>query len=124
MENVALQKIDAAQAALVMRAAGLVDPARVHTPESISKCGEAFRLTTAGGSGVFVVEKRGTQLWIHGAGAVASRELTAIGFEVVAAMARHMACDSVAFQTARPGLVRLAKNSGYRVTGFIMEKSI
>lgn len=105
-----------------MRAAGLSDPAKHHTPESIAASGQCFTLETAGGKGVFVAEKRGSQLWIHGAGALASKGMAADGLPVVEAMARAADCDRVGFQTARPGLVRVAKKQGYKITGFILEK--
>lgn len=106
-----------------MHAAGLVDPAHADTPESIAAGGASFELTGPGGRGVFVAEKRGRQLWIRGAGAVQTSGLAALGLHVVEAMALQSECDSVAFQTARPGLVRIAKKQGYRITGFILEKT-
>lgn len=124
METFTLEKIAPEQAAQTMRAAGLRDPARQFTPESIAARGTAFRLTAAGGEGVFVAEKKGAQLWIHGAGGIASSGLTGVGLGVIEAMAQQMDCEAVAFQTARPGLVKLAKKSGYRITGVIMEKSV
>lgn len=107
-----------------MREAGLHDPAHGITPETIAASGQGFRLTTAGGEGVFVAEKRGPEMWVHGAASISSKGLTADGLGVIEAMAKTADCNHVAFQTARPGLVRLARKSGYRVTGFIMEKSI
>lgn len=124
MEAIALEKIAAHDAASVMRAAGLGDASRQYTAESVAEKGQAFKLSTAGGEGVFVVELRGIELWVHGAGGVASSGLTAPGLAVIEALARSNGCVHVAFQTARPGLVKLAKKSGYRVVGFIMEKSV
>lgn len=106
-----------------MRQARLIDPAHRHTPESIARCGTAFELTTGTGTGVFVVQKRDSQLWIHGAGAVASKGGTVAGLDVVEQMAEQTGCTSIAFQTGRPGLVRIAKKHGYKITGFIMEKT-
>lgn len=122
MEKVRLEKITKGQAAAAMRAACLLDPTGLHTPESIAQYGECYELETAGGKGVFVAEKRKNQLWIHGAGAVASTGMAAAGLDVVEALADCAGCDSVAFQTGRAGLVRIAKKQGYRITGFIMEK--
>lgn len=122
MAPLALKPIEPDHAARVMRGAGLVDPAGIATPETIAAKGHAFELTTAGGTGVFVVEKRGNQLWVHGAGATGATHLTADGLGVIEAIAKQAGCDRVAFQTARRGLVRLAAKQGYRVTGFILEK--
>lgn len=124
METFTLSQVNPHDAAAVLRAAGLIDPAHLHTPETIAECGQAFKLTTAGGEGVFVAEKRGPQLWIHGAGGVASKGLTGVGLQVIEALAKQAECGQVAFQTGRPGLARLAKKSGYRISGFILEKSV
>lgn len=112
------------EAERAMREAGLNDPARGITPETIAASGRGFRLTTAGGEGVFVAEKRGPEMWVHGAASISSKGLTADGLGVIEAMAKQADCTHVAFQTARPGLVRLARKNGYKVTGFIMEKGL
>ena len=105
-----------------MRRAGLADPAGWHTPESIAACGQCFSLDTGRGQGVLVAEKRGGQLWIHGAGASGGYGLAVDGLAIVEALADKAGCNSVAFQTGRPGLARIAKKQGYRITGFILEK--
>lgn len=122
METLEVTRIAASEAAAVMHAAGLIDPAGVDTPSTIAATGETFALSTPGGRGVFVTKKRGRQLWISGAGAVGSTGLAQCGLDMIEAIARQSDCDTVAFQTARPGLVRIAKKQGYRITGFILEK--
>lgn len=122
MEKVFLESISTARAAAVMRRAGLADPAGLHTPETIAACGQCFELSTGRGKGVFVAEKRGAQLWIHGAGASGGAGLAFDGLGIVETLAAQAGCDSVAFQTGRPGLARIAKKQGYRITGFILEK--
>lgn len=124
MEKIKLTPVTPDHAASVMRAAGMVDPGRQDTPESIARAGCAFELKAGGGDAVLVLKKRGSQLWVMGAAAVASKGLTPVCFEAIEAIARKSACCQVAFQTARPGLVRLAKKSGYRIAGFIMEKGV
>lgn len=124
MENLALKKISQAHACAVMQAAGLQDDAQQFTPETIAAMGQAFEITTAGGVGVFVVEKRGGYLWVHGAGGVKTAGLTAAGLGVIEALAVESECHTVAFETARPGLARLAKKTGYSVRAVIMKKRV
>lgn len=107
-----------------MTAARLQDPARLSTPDSIAENGDCFSLEVGGHSGVFVVRKKGGQLWVSGAAALASKGLAAAGLDVMQAIAAQTDCDTVGFQTARPGLVRIAKKQGFAVVGFILEKRI
>ncbi len=123
-KEVKVNRLDAAKAAALMALAGLDDPARRATPESIAESGDCYKLTVGESVGVFVLEKNGSNIWISGAGAVASRGLAAVGFPVIEALARQSRCERVAFQTGRPGLVKLAKKQGYRIRGFIMEKAV
>lgn len=104
--------------------AGLDDPAGMSTPASIAKSGECFRLTVDDEMGVFVLQRRADRLWVSGAGSVGTSGMTAPGLDVIEAIAAQSACSKVAFQTGRPGLARLAKKQGYRLTGFIMEKIV
>lgn len=116
--------IDQAEAVTEFRAAGLGDPNRQFTAESLAGSGQAFRLTTGTASGVFVAEVRGNHLWIHGAGAAASSGLTAAGLALFDAMATTAGCEFIAFETARPGLARLAKKNGYRPAAVVMKKKV
>lgn len=124
MEKIEVQQISRAAAAQALRAAGLADPAKRATAESIAAAGECFELKDGVSTGVFVLEKQGAVMWISGAGAVASAGLTAPGLAIIKAMAAQAGCGSVGFQTGRPGLVKLAKKQGYKVVGFIMEKTV
>lgn len=100
------------------------DPAKRSTPASIAGSGECFQLTADGSEGVFVLQRQGDRLRITGAGAVKSQGLTGIGLQVIEQIAKRSDCRAVDFQTARLGLVKLARKQGYRVVGFIMEKSV
>lgn len=108
----------------MLAAAGLADPAKRATPESIAAAGEAFSLEVGAEKGVFVLEKKGVRMWVSGAGAVQTSGLTAPGLQAIEALARQAGCEAVGFQTGRPGLVAKAKKQGYRVVGFIMEKGV
>lgn len=111
-------------AAAVLARAGLVDPTGQFTPDSLAASGAAFELTTAGGTGVFIAEVRGDRLWIHGAGAVGSKNLTGDGLALFEAMAVAGGCRYIRFETDRPGLVRLSKKAGFKTRAFILEKEI
>lgn len=104
--------------------AGLDDPAGMATPASIANSGECFRLTVDDEVGVFVLQRKADRLWVAGAGAVGTAGMTAPGLSVIEAIAAQSGCKVVAFQTGRAGLAKLAKKQGYRLTGFIMEKSV
>lgn len=123
-DALALKEISQADAVAHLRAAGLADPLGQFTPESLAASGQAFRLTTAAGEGIFIVEKRGDHLWIHGAGAVGSEGLTGVGLALIEAMAIANGCAFVAYETNRPGLQRLAMKKGYRTTAVIQKKKV
>lgn len=111
-------------AAAVLARAGLGDPSGQFTPASLAASGAAFELTAAGGAGVFIAEVRDGRLWIHGAGAVGSKNLTQDGLALFEAMAVAGGCRAIRFETDRPGLVRLSKKAGFKTRAVIMEKEI
>ena len=100
------------------------DPQGTSTPETLAAAGQAFELSAAGGSAVFVVTKKGAQLWIEAAAGHAADDLTAVGLELIEEMARQAGCTEVGFQTARPGLVKKANQRGYQVAGWILKKAV
>lgn len=124
MEKITVEKIEAGRAAAVLEAARMPDPAKRSTPASIAESGECFQLTADGSEGVFVLQRQGERLWISGAGAVKSEGLTGTGLQVIEQIAKQSGCQTVGFQTSRPGLTRLARKQGFKVVGVIMEKSV
>lgn len=124
MEKIALEVVSKQEAITAMKAAKLVDKHAQFTPEGLADSGQCFKLTTAGGEGVFVAEKRGNHLWIHGAAGVKSSGLTGVGLVVIEALARESGAEFVVFETERAGLAKLAKKQGYRVSGMIMKKRV
>ena len=122
--EIEIEKVSRAQASALMKRAQLVDPARMSTPDEIANNGECFSLTCGQDSGVFVVKKKGAQLWISGAAALATRGLAKVGMQAMDAIAEQSNCQTIGFQTSRAGLVRLAKKQGYKIAGFILEKRI
>jgi hypothetical protein len=51
-------------------------------------------------------------------------DMTAILDHVVTQGATDTGCKAIAFQTARPGLVRKLTKRGFRVTGWVMRKDL
>lgn len=119
-----LTPLSEADAAQVFSVTQVPDPCGTSTPETLAAAGQAFELSAEGGSGVFVVRKDGTQLWIQAAAGAAADDLTSIGLEVIEEIARRAECVEVAFQTMRPGLVKKANQRGYQVAGWILKKAV
>lgn len=124
MAHLQLEEVSQAEAARVMRDAGLRTAFGFHTAEQLAEGGECFRLTTADGSGVFVLSRAGDVLWIDGAGSCGGQGLTEAGLEVIERAARGQGCSAVGFQTMRRGLVRRAERAGFEVVGFLMKKAV
>ena len=124
MEEIKIRKISAALASAVMASAGLTDPDKGIDSQRIAETGENFELTTPEGVGVFTVRRLSNTLWVAGAGSEKSEGLLKHGLPIVEAMAKLEGLERVGFQTARPGLVRIAKRHGYRIAGIILEKRI
>lgn len=105
-----------------------IDPEGKATPQSVALAGQSFRLQTKTGSLVYTVSMFDRELWIDGA-VGAGRGMTRAGLIVIEAMAASWGCQSVGFQTARRGLIKLAKLAGYEAwhpigTGLILKKKI
>ena len=84
--------------------------------------GQCFAATAAQAQAVYVLQVENGVAWIaaaKGAGAVPWTDLL---LPVIESQAQG--CAAVAFQTARPGLVRMAKRQGYTVTGWILKKAL
>lgn len=125
MAHVEVREVSAADAAAAMRAAGLRAPLPCDSPESIAAHGKCFELRTGTGVGVFVLRRKGGVMWIDGAGArVRGANLTAEGLDLFDVIAQQAGCTELAFETARPGLVRESKKAGYVVAGYIMKKAV
>lgn len=95
-----------------------LDPEGIATPQSVAMAGASFRLQTKTGELVYTVSKIGREMWIHGA-AGAGHGMTRAGLIVIEAMAKANGCGTVAFQTVRRGLVKLAAAAGYETAGAI-----
>lgn len=96
---------------------GLMDAAGLH---ELAQRGQCFALTGAADA-VYVVHVRNGVAWID-AFKGTGPDLVAVLAELIEHQAEG--CHAVAFQTARPGLVRKASRHGYRVTGWILSKGL
>lgn len=86
--------------------------------------GECIEMRTEQGACVAVLRVKGDVLWIDGAASIGGAGITEAGMELAEAIARRAGCREVAFETARPGLVRKTKKGGYSVAGYVMKKAI
>lgn len=126
METVALSRLDPATAARLLAGIEARDPRGIaQSSDVLDTCtrGLCFAATLEGGAQmVYVLNVRNGQAWIAAAKGGGPADLTATLLPVIELQASEL--DSVAFQTARPGLVRKAQRQGYRVTGWILKKDL
>ena len=109
------------------RLAGLaeLDPRGLTTEADIlPMCEAGLCVEVADDSGAAVVVVRlgnpAGIAWIDAAGGGGGRDLCQAIDDAVS----ELPINAVAFQTARPGLVRRAKRNGYRVTGYILRRDL
>ena len=119
-----LKEITQSAAVPVLVGAGASDPASLQSASDMAAAGSCFELTVGQAKGVFSVSKQGAMLWVHGAASLNSGGLTGPGLAVIQEMAARAGCSKIGLQTARPGLVKLCKKSGFKVSGFILQKSL
>lgn len=124
MARLEVTQVPPAAAVAAMHAAGLRAPLECDTAEGIAAHGECFHLDADTGAGVFVLRRKGDVLWVDGAAQTRPGAVTLTGLALFREIARQTGCKKVAFETARPGLVRVSKKAGYRVAGFIMEADV
>lgn len=85
--------------------------------------GLCFGLTLGDQSrGVYVLAVQAGQAYIRWARGVGPLDLTRTVLPVIEQQVAGL--DSLAFQTARPGLVRKAQAQGYEVAGWILRKKL
>jgi hypothetical protein len=125
--TVEVSQLDPFTAAKLLAGMDRFDPTGAATPHDVehdAARGLAFAATHAesGSQAVYVLQVHNGQcriLWCKGEGAV---DWTRTLLPAIELQASEL--QSVAFQTARPGLVRQARKQGYRVTGWILRKDL
>lgn len=95
-----------------------------YTAQEIASCGQAYRLKTTSGEGVFVLTKEGATCWVAAGEGAASEDLTATGLALIELIAKQAGCAFVAFKTRRAGLVRKVSKIGYTVDQIYLKKAI
>lgn len=96
---------------------GVMDEADV---QDLAERGQCFELGGAADA-VYVVNVRNGVAWIDALKGTGP-DLVAVVTELLEHQAEG--CQALAFQTARPGLVRQAARHGWKVAGWIMRKEL
>ena len=127
METVAVSRIDAATAAAFLSGLAGQDPRGIVTADTLRQSaerGHCFAVTHASGAqAVYIIAVENGQAWVTACkGEGAAVDFTRTLLPAIEHQAQGLA--AVAFQTARPGLVRKARAMGYQVTGWIMKKDL
>ena len=126
MEKVFLSRLEPSFAAALLRGCERLDPRGLATPPDIDRmtdAGQCFAATTDHkAQAVYVLTVKNGVAWIDAAKGQGAADWTALLLPIVEAQAQGLA--SVAFQTARPGLVKKAQAQGYDITGWVMRKRI
>lgn len=116
-----LRQIPPEQAAQALQGLEALDPrGLMQAADLLAMCrnSRCLQLDTEGGNAVVVVTERNGVVWVNAAAGSAPACLTSAITQALS----ESGARSIAFQTARPGLVRKAERLGYRVTGYIMRR--
>jgi hypothetical protein len=125
VETLALVRIDPQEAARFLAGVERSDPRGVTGElDLLEHCmsGLCFGVTVGESKGVYVLAVRNGQAFIRWARGEGDVDLTRTVLPVIEQQCGRL--DSLAFQTARPGLVRKATQQGYEVTGWILKKKL
>jgi hypothetical protein len=116
--------LTAHQAATALAGMAGLDPRGLVTDADIAgmcQTGMCMGLQSADGAVVMVLQVRDGVIWVDAVRGAGRVDLTAAVDQALTALPGARA---VAFQTARPGLVRKAQRLGYQVTGYVMRKDL
>lgn len=126
MAPLTLSRLDPDTAVQLLAGVERFDPRGIADAASLSvmcHAGQCFAITAPGGAqAVYVLKVRNGQAWIDACQGEGATDWTATLLPAIELQASEL--DSVAFQTARPGLVRKARRQGYHVAGWIMKKDV
>ena len=119
-----LHAISWQEAAQRLQGLEYLDPRGLATAADIAPMCQAathcFRVADAVGDAVIVVHLQNRVAWIEAAAGGGGDNLC----RAIDAVVGALDADAIAFQTARPGLVRRAKQLGYSVAGHIMRRDL
>ncbi|AVR96895.1 hypothetical protein [Pseudoduganella armeniaca] len=100
------------------------DPDGRHDVDALIDAGQCWKIVEEGAiTGALVTEAYGAELWVSVAAGRAQADLVAL---MADHLRQHAAgrFKTIAFQTARRGLVKKAERHGYRVAATIMRKEL
>lgn len=112
-QTLTLRRITKDQAAQAFAACAGLDPEGKATPESAAQAGECFAIAGKGGEVAISVAFRGGLAWVMAAAGGGDR-MAGPTLDKIERLARGNHCFTVAFQTMRAGLRRVALRRGYR----------
>jgi hypothetical protein len=92
--------------------------------DALARMGLAYSIDCAAGSAVFVIAQRNGCAFVTAAQGSGDVDMTALLDHVVTLGATNDGCKAIAFQTARPGLVRKLTRRGFKVTGWVLRKEL
>ena len=118
-----VSKISTCEAAEFFQGFRLVDPKGSETLAQALTGAACFAVEDESGKSVFAVRKEGQTLWVCAAAGAGKQAVFDSLERGIFELAGEVGAASIGFQTARRGLVAKAKKAGYRVTGYIMEKT-
>lgn len=128
MENlskeIVVRKLSEADAAHAINAAGVVDPLGINSTGDITRHGHCFEFECDGEKCSFVVRTVGDLLIIDAAAASGTARATHVGLALAENIAKATGCTRIAFETERPGLVKLAQLAGFKTKSVLMEKHV
>ncbi len=120
-----VRPIGAAEAASRLQGVAERDPSGLaRSAEDLTRNGQAFAIDGDAGSAVFVVAVRSGCAFVVAAKGSGDIDMTDVLDRVITRGATNDGCKSIAFQTARPGLVRKLTRKGFRVTGWVLKKDL
>lgn len=124
-EKIYLSRLESEFAAAMLAGCEQLDPtgrSNAEAIEQITRDGLCFAATGEDSQAVYVIQVDNGIAWVSACRGFGATDWTNVLLPVIEMQAKG--CAAVAFQTARPGLVRKAKQQGYSVTGWILKKAI
>lgn len=124
-QKIELSRLEPGLAAALLVGCERLDPSGMFCAADLlpmTQAGQCFAATADHAQAVYVVQVKNGVAWISAAKGTGPIDWSAVLLPTIEAQSAGAA--SVAFQTARRGLVRKAQKQGYEVTGWIMKKHL
>ena len=124
-KEIYLSRLEPEFAAALLAGSEHLDPSGITTSKDIAGMAErglCFAATAPAAQAVYIIEVKNGIAWVNAAQGFGPADWAGVLLPIIEAQAKG--CHAVAFQTARPGLLRRAEKQGYTVTGWILKKAI